>query len=381
MPGDSGGSIGLRWSAGPADSATTAYRIFVSEQPQGEFKQIAEFPANTHYENDISGPWWVWGAKRQDVHFFPVQSHSGLRLARGKPYFIKVVLTDGQDRTASPVVSAVPQANLFNWAKLNNLLVMLAFSLTVLVSIRRARMNPHIFLRRIPGLDAVEEAVGRATEMGRPILYLTGSGELSGSGDPSDISTIAATVILGDVAKRVATYGTGLKVPHRAAIVMAICQEIVKESYLAAGRPDAYKEETNFFITRDQFAYTAAVDGMMLRERPAANFFMGYYYAESLLLAETGAATGAIQIAGTDAEYQLPFFITTCDYTLIGEELYAASAYLSREPSLVGALRGQDIGKGFILGVLLFGTLLVTLGEVLGLPIFRTICQLFSDFK
>jgi len=279
------------------------------------------------------------------------------------------------------VVSAVPQANLFNWAKLNNLLLMLAFSVTVLMSIRRARVNPNIFLRRIPGLDAVEEAVGRATEMGRPILYLTGSGELNGSGDPSNLSTIAATVILGEVAKRAATYGTELKVPHRAAIVMAICQEMVKESYLAAGRPDAYKEDTNFFITADQFAYTAAVDGIMLREQPAANFFMGYYYAESLLLAETGAATGAIQIAGTDAEHQLPFFVTTCDYTLIGEELYAASAYLSREPALVGTLRGQDLGKGFVLGVIILGTLLVTLGELLGTPVFRTCFQLFSDFK
>ena len=41
--------------------------------------------------------------------------------------------------------------------------------------------------------------------------------------------------------------------------------------------------------------------------------------------ARLGNAAGAIQIAGTDAVTQLPFFITTCDYTLIGEELYAAS--------------------------------------------------------
>src|SRR5207244_4583977 len=192
--------------------------------------------------------------------------------------------------------------------------------------------------------------------LGRPILYLTGSGGMD------EVSTIAATVILGEVAKRVATYGTELKVPHRDPIVMAVCQEIVKESCLAAGRPDAYKEDSNFFITSDQFAYTAAVDGIMLREKPAANFFMGAYYAESLLLAEPGAATGAIQIAGTDSDHQLPFFVTTCDYTLIGEELYAASAYLSREPVLVGTLRSQDFGNAFIMSVLVLGTALATIG-------------------
>ena len=375
MPSDGGGSIGLRWRAVPADSAATSYEVLVSDQQGGEFKQIAVFPAHTHYESEISGPWWVWWSKRADVHFFQVKSNSGIQLVNGRPYFFKVVRIDGQERAESPVVSAVPQANLFNWAKLNNLLLMLAFSVTVLMSIRRARINPNIFLRRIPGLDAVEEAVGRATEMGRPILYLTGSDDMS------SLATIAATVILGELAKRVATYGTELKVPHRDPIVMAICQEVVKESYLAAGRPDAYKEDANFFITSDQFAYTAAVDGIMLRERPAANFFMGAYYAESLLLAEPGAATGAIQIAGTDSDHQLPFFITSCDYTLIGEELYAASAYLSREPVLVGTLRGQDIGKGVFLGAIVVGTLLVTLGELLGTPVFQTFFQVFTDFK
>jgi len=100
----------------------------------------------------------------------------------------------------------------------------------------------------------------------------------------------------------------------------------------------------------------------MVRERPAAHIMMGYFYAESLLLAETGSTTGAIQIAGTDAFTQLPFFVTTCDYTLLGEELYAASAYLSREPKLLGSLKGQDIGKGILIVVIALGSLLATRG-------------------
>lgn len=380
-PSDSGNSVSLRWPVSPLEDTHSVYRILFSESQDGEFTQLAEFSATTHYESEIVSPWWAWRAKRHDRHFIQVKSAANAQLVTDTTYFFKVLFVRGEESTTSLIASAAPQANLFNWTKLNNLVLMLAFGLVVLVSIRHARTNPNIFLRRIPGLDAVEEAVGRATEMGRPVLYLTGSGELGGGGDPSSLATIAAVVILGEVAKRTATYGADLKVPHRAPIVMAISQEIVRESYLAAGRPDAHKEESNFFITRDQFAYTAAVDGIMLREKPAANFFMGYYYAESLLLAETGAATGAIQIAGTDAEHQLPFFVTACDYTLIGEELYAASAYLSREPALVGTLRAQDIGKVVLLGVMVLGTALLTVGELMGTAIFRTAFQLFSDFK
>ena len=76
----------------------SSYRIFVSEQQNGEFKQIAELPANKHYETDITGPWWVWGEKRKDVHFFQVKSSSDFQLANDKPYFFKIVLSE---RTAS----------------------------------------------------------------------------------------------------------------------------------------------------------------------------------------------------------------------------------------------------------------------------------------
>jgi len=170
-------------------------------------------------------------------------------------------------------------------------------------------------------------------------------------------------------------------VPHRDPITMAVCQEITKQAYLEAGKPDLFKEDSNFFITADQFSYTAAVDGIMLRKKPAANFFMGSYFAESLLLTETGASTGAIQIAGTDSDHQLPFFVTTCDYTLIGEELYAASAYLSREPIQIGTLRGQDIGKAVILTVIAVGTVLATIGIATGAQWPQLFLDFFRDLK
>lgn len=372
-PNDSGGEIGLSWRAAPYDREGVSYAIYLAEDEAGPYRLIVQIPPNTHYKKDLAGPWWVWEASG-DYHFYPVKSGKDIALIDGRPYFFKLIAIRANQASESPVRIAIPKGNLFNRNKLNNLLLTIFFTALITISINKAKKNPHMFLRRIAGLDAVEEAIGRATEMGKPILYLTGSDDMS------SISTIAATIILGEVAKRTAAYETALKVPHRDPIVMAVCQEIVKEAYLEMGRPDAYQEDSNFFITTDQFSYTATVDGIMLRERPAANFYMGFYYAESLLLAETGASTGAIQIAGTDADHQLPFFITACDYTLIGEELYAASAYLSRDPILIGTLRGQDLGKAFFLIVLTLGTFFATLGQVFNTGIFSYLLQLFMDF-
>ncbi|HSA65439.1 MAG TPA: DUF6754 domain-containing protein [Nitrospira sp.] len=364
------------WAPSPSDSSEAQYQVLLGEAgalASNALKVVAEFPANTRYVKDAKGAWWTRAAE-PTWHQYVIRNGKGVELKDGSAYSVTVAMRRGEERAVGPLRQATPQANWMNWNQLNNLMLALGFGALVFYTISHAKRN-NIFLRRIPGLDAVDEAIGRSTELGKPILYLTGAHDMS------DPSTIAAAVILGRVAKRTAAYETELMVPHRDPITMAVCQEITKQAYLEAGKPDLFKEDANFFITSDQFSYTAAVDGIMLRKKPAANFFMGSYFAESLLLTETGASTGAIQIAGTDSDHQLPFFVTTCDYTLIGEELYAASAYLSKEPVQIGTLRGQDIGKAVILSVIMIGTLLATVGVATESSWPQLFLDLFKDLK
>jgi len=160
-----------------------------------------------------------------------------------------------------------------------------------------------------------------------------------------------------------ARYETPIRVPVPYPIPFTIAEEMVRSGYLHAGRADQYDPDSVRFISPEQFAYVAAVTGIMLRDKPAAHIFMGAFYAESLLLAETGFSTGAIQVAGTANVHQMPFFVVACDYTLIGEELFAASAYLSGEPKLVGSLKGADLIKAVIILVVIVGCVLETLGH------------------
>lgn len=219
-----------------------------------------------------------------------------------------------------------------------------------------ARQGKDMFIRKIAGLSAIDEAVGRATEMGKPVLFVPGIYDMD------DIQTIAGVSILGHVAKKTAEYETNLLVPCTRSLVMSTSQEVVREAYLKAGRIDSFKAENIRYLTDDQFGYVAGVDGIMMREKPAANFYLGVFFAESLILAETGHHVGAIQIAGTAMVHQIPFFVAACDYTLIGEELFAASAYLTREPMQLGTLKGQDVGKFLIIIVIVLGIVLETCG-------------------
>ena len=211
--------------------------------------------------------------------------------------------------------------------------------LTIEFFIRKAKSGEEIYMRPIAAMKAMEEAVGRATEMGSSVLYVPGISGLD------EIDTISGVIVLGHVAGMTAEYEANLHVPCCVPIVMEAAKESCKEAYLKKGRPDLYNDNMVHYVTDDQFAYAAGVNGIMLREKPAAVFYQGKFYAESLLLAETGSSIGAIQIAGTGSSSQIPFFVTACDYVLIGEEFYAASAYLSGSSEMIGSIKGQDYVK------------------------------------
>ena len=302
------------------------------------------------------------------------------RVENGVTYYYKVRVKV-EDGTFSPFsevsepAQSMPQ--FFHTGRVNVLVAVVVFVSLLLYFVSTAKKGKSLFIRRIAGLDALDEAVGRATEMGKPILYVPGLSSMS------DVATIASINILGPVAKKVAEYESTILVPNRNPIVMTVARQVVKESFLEAGRPDAFNEDMVFFLTDSQFGFAAAVNGIMMREKPATNLFLGMFWAESLILAETGNMTGAIQIAGTDAVAQLPFFVTACDYTIIGEELYAASAYLSRAPLLVGSLKAQDMGKAvlIIIMVVMFILSIVNTGVYLAKTEFSVISRIIEFFQ
>ncbi len=344
-PNDDGTSITVTWDAAPEDSGILGY-VILRNTDEGEFEVI-----KTELNPDIS-----------------MYKDANIEKGKAHAYIVRAVYNNETPMDSAQTAAVKATGQWFHIGKTPLFLAMLLFSSAIVWNIYHARSGKEVFIRRIPGLEAVEEAIGRATEMGRSILYVLGLGGVD------NVATIASMTILGQVARRTADYETSLRVPCNDPIVLNVVREMVKTSYLDVGRPDAYNEEDIFFLTNDQFAYAAGVDGMMIREKPAAVFLQGQFYAESLLMAETGNSIGAIQIAGTDSEHQLPFFIAACDYTLIGEELYAASAYLSREPMLLGSLKGQDWGKLLILAAIILGASL----EFFGINWITTLLQTVS---
>ncbi|TWT60407.1 DUF6754 domain-containing protein [Rubinisphaera italica] len=302
--------------------------IGMSEEYGGAYRPVSQFPPNDGTWNfdeetkTLTGR--VSGLTRHSHYFFR---------ASWEPEVGELILL---------AESTEPMQTRRQWfigEKWNLAFVGFVICGSVIFFIEIAKRGHPLKVRKIAGLNAVDEAVGRATEMGRSVLFVPGIQDLN------DIQTIAGLNILSHVAKTAAEFDADVEVPTSRALVMTAARETLQGSYLSAGRPDAYNPDLAYYVTDEQFGYVAAVSGTMVREQPAACFYMGAFYAESLILAETGNSIGAIQVAGTAEPSQLPFFVAACDYTLIGEELFAASAYLSGAPEELGSLKGQDVGK------------------------------------
>ena len=335
-PNDQGQAISLTWTAPEGESLPFAgYLVYRSTSPDSGFAVVGSEPeARTEYvDSDVRD-----GTK----YYYVVEAYSNADSARSA--------------VAGPAMSS---AQWFNTSRLNILVMAVLICAIFIFYIEQARKGKKMYIRKIAGLDAIDDALGRATEMGKPILFSFGLGVIT------DLVVIAALPLLRKIAKKSAEYSTRLLVPSSDPIVMSAAQETVKEAYTESGRPDFYSADNINFLTSDQFGYAAGVDGIILREKPGAIFWLGYFYAESLIMAETGHSVGAIQLAGTTETAQLPFFVAACDYTMIGEEIYAASCYLRPEPIMLGTLKGEDFIRFWLIVLVTATVVLGTVGAVL----------------
>ncbi len=356
VPEDAGKAIRVQWDSLPKPPDTFIH-LFVlqrAETDSGPWKTVATPETNAKFIIDDGSAGGENALLPEKNYWYRLRVEYAMAFRRGD-----TVVVDTANRVTVTSEKAGPVHSIPSWIKAKRLVVIVTIALLfalILIMTHWARNGKPVFVRRIAGLAAIDEAIGRATEMGKPVLYVPGTQGVD------NIQTIASMIILTEVSNRTATYDVPIIVPLNQSFVVPVAEEACRTGAVNAGRPEAFVPDNIRFLSEEQFAFTAGVSGIMLREKPAANLFLGAFFAESLILSEVGFSTGAIQIAGTSNVHQLPFFVVACDYTLIGEEFFAASSYISGDPALLGTLKGTDWMKVAAMIFIGIGTLLETCG-------------------
>ena len=138
--------------------------------------------------------------------------------------------------------------------------------------LRRIKSKSDYPLRKIAALEAIDEVVGRATELGRPVFFSGGQGDVVGN---EGTQVLAGLDVLGYVAKKSAEYNTQLVAAVCKENVHAITEGTVKAAYTEAGHPEMYQPEMVRFLSPTQMAYTAASISIIQREKVAASILSG----------------------------------------------------------------------------------------------------------
>ena len=224
------------------------------------------------------------------------------------------------------------------------------------LAIRQMRKKELPFIRRVAAIDAIDDAVGRSTEMGRPVLVSYGIGDFS-------YSLIAALSILGHVSRICADTDTRLIVPtgggHTSYLARELAVDIVRTQYVLAGKPEMFKEDDMPFLSGEQYSYTAGYVGILVREHPGSVIMTGSHASEAMNIAETANLVGAITITSGTYVSNMAALACASDYIMLMDEQPAAGAYLSKDREQLATIRVQDIYKVLAMTLVVVGLILL----------------------
>jgi hypothetical protein len=216
-------------------------------------------------------------------------------------------------------------------------------------------------LRPIPAFDAMSDAVENAAENALPIHVSAGAG---GFGDAMTVQTLAGLAVVEGLTQQAATSGARLLVSTASPLLLPIVEGMKREAYAIADYPQDYTSEQTRFISDNRIAYAFGVARLVSEERATMSVLAGDFADEYLLAAEPAALAGVEQVAGASNVLTLPFVLATAQHTIVGEELFAAGAYLSRKATATASLMAQDQVRLLLVGMILAGVALETLAGV-----------------
>jgi hypothetical protein len=265
-------------------------------------------------------------------------------------------------------------------------LLLAIFILLLVVALGRARRDPDRPLRAIPGYEFARRAVARSAEAGHPLHLSPGPAAVGESGTGT-AETLAGLNLVAALSRQAALTGAALVATTDDAATLALTENEVRQGYAAAGRlneaplvgpitartVEGHAQGVRMLAQRDRLAYAAGATDLIENEGVMHSVVSGGFGPEYLLLGEAQGRNGVPAVAGATDPQALATMMIAADHTLIGEEIFAAGAYLGRQPAHLASLQVQDLVRWLIILLILAGAVLAT---VLGPDTFATLLDL-----
>jgi hypothetical protein len=243
------------------------------------------------------------------------------------------------------------------------LLFLLLFVVFFILFTYRATRGARVLLRPNRLYARFLNLAAQAVETGRPIHLGMGIGSLSG-GIGANVGTaesFVALAVFATLADRARGAVQPLQGTTADGTVLAAALGIVHRRDAQDGQTGPALNKAVRFYGPDPLAYAAGVRQTLAERRHLANVLLGYLGAEGLWIAETNIKNTPAQLGGTTPPASSALLAMSLDQMVIGEDVFAAGAYLGRIAHL-GSLVTQDLMRIVIILSILVGVILASLG-------------------
>jgi hypothetical protein len=208
-------------------------------------------------------------------------------------------------------------------------------------------------LRNLPGYESVRSDVDASVEAGTRVHMALGEGQIIGVGAEAELAGLAA---LGKIAQAASVSDRPPVATSSDGVTSILAQDVMYSTYRQMRVEERFDHDLGRLAGLGPAGYTAGAMITPREERVSATFLIGAMGAEAALIADTGAQRGSVTAAVTDPVGQAAVFATT-DNPLLGEELFAAGAYLKVNTAHAASLQAQDVLRWVAIGAILLGAL------------------------
>jgi hypothetical protein len=208
-------------------------------------------------------------------------------------------------------------------------------------------------LRHLPGYEEIISGIGSSVESGTRVHMALGEGQIIGPGAEAELaglSALAKVVQAASASDRppVATSSDGL--------TSLLSQDVMYSTYRQMRSEERFDHDLGRLGGLGTAGYTAGAMIVPSSEKVSTTLVIGAMGAEAALIADTGGKRGTVVAAVTDPIGQAALFATT-ENPLVGEELFAAGAYLKVNHEHAASLQAQDVLRWITVGAILLGAL------------------------
>ena len=219
--------------------------------------------------------------------------------------------------------------------------------------------------RIIPVFNALHGQMGRAIESGKALHVSVGTGSISGEDTATTLAGLAIVEFLADEA---AASGIAPVITTADPTTLLLAQDTLRRPHIRQGDLSSYQPLSARMLALNPTQYAAATMDFLAHDQVSANIMSGSFGPEIALIEHETDKQALPQLTGAADARALSILMASHENVLIGEEIYAAKAYLQARPQHLASLRSQDVLRWLVVLSVIAGFAINLLNSLKSVP-------------